>query len=113
MKIPFAKEDFSALACPNCGEESLHHESVEIFERREDAPRGLLVQVATGSKEDHIAGSRTVQVHADKSMKRCPSLRRGGLRIRFWCETCHPDEPSPTLAIVQHKGGTFLYWEED
>lgn len=42
-------------------------------------------------------------------MQDCPSLRRDGLKIGFWCETC-PAEPS--LSIYQHKGQTFIEWTD-
>ena len=82
------------LRCPACGYEYMHHEVLEVFERpKEDAEHGVHVTI-TGC---------TVTV--DNKMTGNPSLRRDGLRIRFWCEGC--DEKS-TLTLVQHKGQSFL-----
>ena len=40
---------------------------------------------------------------------RNPSWRRRGIRILFWCEF---DCPNAALCIVQHKGDTFMFWED-
>jgi len=46
--------------------------------------------------------------HADMEM--CPSSRRSGLYITFNCETCGTVED---LAIVQHKGTTYISWVDN
>lgn len=81
------------LLCPACGFTYLHHTSVEIFERSEDAENGVHITVE--------GGKATV----DNSLKGNPSSRRHGLRIRFSCEGC---EATPVLTIKQHKGKTAV-----
>jgi hypothetical protein len=38
-----------------------------------------------------------------------PSSRRDGILIHFWCEHC---EEKPVMAILQHKGTTFIGWRK-
>ena len=45
----------------------------------------------------------------DTDIRDNPSARRYGLRIFFWCEHCCA---VPVLNIYQHKGNTFLRWED-
>lgn len=88
-----------ALECPSCGDTYLHHEVVEVYQREsEDAPRGLHVTV----------GSPAMAI--DTAQDGNPSRRRNGLRIRFRCEGC---EAEPALVIEEHKGQTFMGWEEE
>jgi hypothetical protein len=46
--------------------------------------------------------------------KNNPSDRRDGIVITFWCEQCHgesgPDTNYLRLAVIQHKGATYLRW---
>jgi hypothetical protein len=85
--------DYNLIECPYCGDEHLHHENVEIFDRTEDAEVGRHVIVnASGA---HL------------SMEGNPSNRRSGVKIRFSCEGC---DKKPELFLVQHKGETMLYW---
>lgn len=87
------------LLCPDCRGEYLHHEAVEAFWRAEDdAEEGLRV---TSSLEGAAVETRS-------SMAACPSARWSALRIVFRCEHC---EGVKALAIVQHKGCTYLSWE--
>ena len=80
------------LCCPACGGAFLHHETVEVFERGEDAKHGL-----------HVTVNGNVTV--DTNMAGNPSMRRYGLLVRFGCENCNAQ---PVLSIVQHKGNTFI-----
>ena len=84
------------LRCPACGEANLHHEKVELFERKEDEKTGLHVVVA-GKK-----------ISADTNIKGNPSARRHGLRIYFRCEHC---PAKPTISFAQHKGATIVDME--
>lgn len=84
------------LACPNCGYDNLYHMAVEIFERDEDEPRGIHVVVQ---------GPRVL---VDREIKKNPSRRRQGLLVSFFCEQC---SATPTLALIQHKGNTYLEWQ--
>lgn len=87
--------DEEGLLCPVCGSCWLHHESVAVFNRNEDAESGICVQ----------AEGMNVQVGTDITQN--PSSRRHGLSIRFWCETCGKRS---SLGIAQHKGVTLLQW---
>ena len=86
-------ESGADLLCPACGNAFLHHESVEVFERTEDADHGLHVTVSGGKSE------------ADTNLAGNPSSRRHGLFVRFSCETC---DAVPILTIRQHKGSTVI-----
>jgi hypothetical protein len=99
--------DGSILLCPYCKEGHLHHTRVEIYSRKEDASSGLLVDVSD-LVEQPLEPSR-INVIPNSPMKNNPSLRRGGLRITFDCECC-PE--TSRLIVVQHKGNTFVEWEE-
>lgn len=90
----------TAILCPNCGSEWMHHGNVEVFERnRDDDVNGIHVYV-DGEK---------VLVDSDASTRN-PSRRRDGIRISFWCERC----PFPSsLLIYQHKGQTYTRWEQE
>jgi hypothetical protein len=83
------------LKCQECDLTNLHHESVEIFEREEDALSGV-----------HVLVERTGVVVND-DMTGNPSDRRHGLLIRFTCETC---DATPILKMIQHKGSTYMEW---
>lgn len=85
------------LYCPNCGGENLHHDVVETFSRFEDAQTGIHVRIEGGT------------VLTDSHLSRNPSIRRGGLLIKFWCENC---PATPTLGIRQHKGSTYVEFND-
>lgn len=87
--------DGDILCCPYCGFHCTHQVSTEIFERDEDEDwkRVLITQTA---------------ILMDNKGKN-PSDRRNGLRIYFTCEGCNNQ---PKLVIYQHKGNTFVQWEE-
>jgi hypothetical protein len=89
------------LCCPACGGENLHQEDVEVFNRRvEDAPSCVVVV-------DHKLG-----IALDGDPARNPSSRRQGLLVTFLCETCGDLGRRHTLEIAQHKGNTFVRWQE-
>jgi hypothetical protein len=85
--------------CPYCQSEFIHHEHIEIFNRRrEDADEGMHISIYNQSLA-------VVVVFADTSMERNPSRRRDGIRITFWCENC---PAHPVMTIIQHKGQTLI-----
>lgn len=107
QKIPFdelflrvsKKPIDTILICPHCGDQYLHHEEVDIFNRAEDCKIG---------QHTHIPQSTSGGVQVRSHLEGNPSLRRHGLRIEFWCEIC---QGRFSLCIAQHKGGTYLHWE--
>ena len=84
------------LKCPFCDDYALHHEEVEVFDRKEDETEGLHVVISDG------------KVITDRNLAGNPSRRRNGLSISFWCENC---SVKPVMYIVQHKGSTFIRFE--
>lgn len=89
------------LNCPCGGEGNLHQGNVTIFQRHED---GDITTVIAQDKN-------TAQVSDFPSQDTCnPSPRRHGLLIEFSCEQC--PEKTCHLSIFQHKGHTFVQWEE-
>ena len=101
--IVLPKEQFATegLACPSCGCNNLHHGKVTIFSRAEDDAE---VTVVTAS------GSNVSMRNVANASTENPSRRRHGLRIQFWCEICNDNVFE--LCIAQHKGTTYLHWEE-
>lgn len=94
MKLGEYAEGYGAeLICPACDGIHLHHEKVEIFERKEDATLGLHVTVGD------------MQVTTDMNLEGNPSRRRHGLAVKFWCEECGGKS---LLTMVQHKGNTYF-----
>jgi hypothetical protein len=87
--------DYDLVNCPYCGGGSLHHSVVDVFERGEDEPEHTKV---------HVDGSNVI---ISRGKNGNPSLRRDGLSIFFWCESC---ENHPKLNIYQHKGSTYIQW---
>ena len=100
--------DIGALACPDCGEQYLHQRNTTIFQRGEDGDTTTVI----------AQDGNTAQVTDFPSDDTCnPSSRRHGLIIEFECEFCHHDGeqevsnlPLFRLAILQHKGNTFVEW---
>jgi hypothetical protein len=92
--IELDKDNPDWLLCPECHNFNLHHGRVTIFDRpQEDAPScAIVVEDGMASREDGNGN---------------PSSRRGGVAIRFWCESC---AAIPELTIAQHKGTTVLAW---
>ena len=91
-------DDSDILICPLCGGNYLHHESIDVFERKEDDKEGL---------HSTISGSGVNIIYDKRSAN--PSRRRNGLRIKFSCENCQSDIPN--LIISQHKGQTIIKWD--
>ncbi len=98
------------LKCRVCGDENTHQAKIEVFIR--DGDDGRLPGVKTT-----IDGEITTVSRDD--MDSNPSGRRDGIRIYFWCESCHFDNdgrPHYELLIYQHKGQTLcdtVYYIED
>jgi len=91
--------DEDVLSCPVCGEDYLHHFGVEIFRRDcEDSKTGTRIAV--------FGESAPIM---DGDVSKCPSPRRDGIKIAFWCEIC---TSYSVMLIYQHKGRTFKEWEE-
>src|SRR4051794_9394562 len=67
------------LVRPSCGNSYLHHGTVTVFDRREDAPR---VRVTEVSAEMVLARVRATKGSGN------PSTRRDGLTIAFDYECC-------------------------
>jgi hypothetical protein len=80
------------LVCPVCQGSYLHHGAVEVFDRNEDATKGLHVLIENET------------VTADGNLDGNPSSRRHGLRIAIECE-CGEHF---SLKIAQHKGQTYM-----
>lgn len=108
-QIDHAPFSHGQLNCP-CGKEgNLHQGNVTIFQRREDGNTTTVI----------AQEGRTAQVSDFPSQDTCnPSPRRHGLLIEFECEQCSYDcdgnttRPPFRLAIFQHKGHTYMQWEE-
>lgn len=99
--------DGDILTCPRCSENYLHHRNTTIFERSEDDKLTTVI-----AQSEHEA-----QVSSFPSADTCnPSARRNGILIEFECEHCHYSDkgeilqPPFQLAIIQHKGNTFVEW---
>lgn len=96
------KFEGNILKCPICNGGNLHHNAVEVYVRpKEDAEIGLKLNI---SEKDYLV------IDEKSPMTANPSRRRNGLRIKFWCE--NDQTHSPSLRISQHKGCTFINWEE-
>jgi hypothetical protein len=81
------------LLCPACGDNYLHHDKVEVFERcGEDSETGFHATI------------ENMRIEIDRDMAGNPSQRRDGMKIEFYCEGC---EKRSVLKIVQHKGITY------
>jgi hypothetical protein len=96
MKLQFEsyQEGFGGeLKCPSCGNNYLHHEKVEVFERGEDEEKGLHVTIENGA------------VTTNNNLSGNPSSRRHGLLVHFSCEGC---KATPVLSLSQHKGNTWV-----
>ena len=99
--------------CPECGGNNLHQEDVSVFN-----PSSPRVEYNINSdKNEFFPQTQVTHVMADGTLTTArvndnatnnPSPERQGLLISFSCETC---ESIPTLAILQHKGITFIGWK--
>lgn len=103
MKFPINPNDYDAdtVYCPCCKNNYLHHTGVRVFDRDEDDENVVMTVV-----ENNATSVKTIPSKDAKN----PSARRHGIRISFWCEHC--DTIPYDLVISQHKGCTFLGWEE-
>lgn len=97
---PASLSELGVLRCPACGEGYLHHRRVTVYSRAEDAET---VRVITTD------GRTTMQGTSPSAESDNPSARRGAVCIEFFCETCVSDDLLQ-LAIIQHKGNTYLEW---
>lgn len=81
------------ILCQGCGEDCLHHERIEVFEREQDAIHGLHATIEGQSlkTDDNLSGN--------------PSIRRHGLSIFCSCELC---DAVTRIDISQHKGKTYI-----
>lgn len=79
--------------CPNCRDDYLHQERVEIFDGGEHRANNIRVVVDNG------------EVTIDTNMADNPSKYRQGLRIFFRCEAC---ETVSAVTFEQHKGFTLV-----
>lgn len=98
---PELEKDISGtkLRCPKCKESyGLHHTNVGVMAREEDSD-GTFV---------HVTTTPVVTVDTQPAREQYEG-RRHHVRIDFNCEHC--DEVGHLL-IVQHKGVTFLEWDE-
>ena len=90
--------EWSSLICPWCKNDYLHHGEVTVINRIWEDHDGLEIKV-----NQFVVESWPVK--ADKIL-----MRRNCVKIEFKCEHC----PNfSTLVLIQHKGNTFLYWDEN
>lgn len=101
MKRLDVKTEDGELLCPHCSNNFMHHTDVQVFQRREDAEQVALTTTHSGQT--------TVKL-VDNYTSKNPSLRRHGVRLYCWCESCNE---SMYLAIAQHKGHSRITWEID
>ena len=89
------------LLCPKCGGRHVSHSNIELFQREEDAEKGLYVRVINRKVivDDNVANT----------LNKNPSERRSGMNIHFACEDCGSHS---ILSIAQHKGETFINFQE-
>lgn len=92
--------DEDQLICPYCNSNNLHHSGVSSYDRSEDAEK---VRVT------HVTGMVVSVANVEEAHSNNPSPRRAGLTIEFWCEIC---DDKPVLAIMQHKGTTYIGWRK-
>lgn len=98
--LPKKQFDSEGLMCPSCGCNNLHHSGVTLFNRSEDDPEVTMI----AAKGNNVSLKRIPNTIVNN-----PSLRRHGMRINFYCEQC---DDNYDLCIAQHKGTTYLHWEE-
>jgi hypothetical protein len=101
-------DDDGCLACPSCGSFYLHHCAVATLRRGEDSAKGDTVLV-TGLDHFWLEENYAYSITAKNNvlLEQNPSPRRGSIITEFFCECCHA---KPQLAIIQHKGCTYLDW---
>ncbi len=89
------------LHCPNCGYDSIEHVQTFMYCRHEDQ-KGVFVT------SDPLTGLVS-QSELAKDDEGNPSRRRHASVLMFRCEGC---KDTPALILNQHKGTTFIEWEE-
>jgi hypothetical protein len=82
------------LLCPCCGNEYLHHITVDVYERSEDAE---ICRVTTVTPEETL-------IQKTNGLGN-PSFRRHGTVTRFVCENCGAKSE---MGVASHKGNTFV-----
>ena len=88
------------LICPICNGDNLHQRAVGVYRHTHNDNQGVLI-APDGECTVHT------RLHADILN---PSGAREGIRISFWCEhSCK----TPDLLILQHKGTTYMGWENE
>jgi ribosomal protein L37AE/L43A len=90
------------IRCPKCHSVNMNHDKVEVFNRKEDEE---CVFYSSVSQEGLVSRHDNPE-----DSKNNPSARRHALKIWFSCEEC---DFRAALNIVQHKGSTLLYWDEE
>ena len=89
----YGSEAELTLLCPSCNSHFLHHQEVEVFNRKEDAGTGYHATVLSGS------------ILEDEDISENPSSRRDAVTIHFTCEGC---SAVVMMDIIQHKGATNI-----
>ncbi len=94
------------LHCPACKGIALHHDQVDVYEREQDATRGIHARIrgVDNDRRQELA-RRTAEVTISTKLEGNPSERRQGIGIGFWCEEC---DCRSILTIAQHKGRTLV-----
>jgi hypothetical protein len=92
--------DNTILVCPACGGEHLHHDLVSVYHRGSGVP---MCRADVGGLAFGVSTAVTLNVPEREN----PSVSRGGVAIRFWCEGCHTYSD---LTIAQHEGSSFVEW---
>ena len=113
MTKPILIDDDTWLMCPECNDNYLHHASVTVYNRTEDAEKTRVTHLGTGMDgftHDVEGGLDDTLTSATVESEHCnnPSSRRHGLQITFYCEVCGS---KPVLNLYQHKGFTGLEWQ--
>ena len=106
--------DDGCLVCPCCSSYYLDHCTVATLKRNhEDSPKGDIALISGldywASEENKANTEYSVRISKDFPMTENPSHRRGAVVTEFICEECGA---KPQLAIIQHKGCTYLEWVE-
>lgn len=79
--------------CAGCGCGWTHQFKVEVFFRDEDSRTGV-----------HVTATRD-GAEFDEDVSGCPSSRRSGLAVWFYCEQCYA---VTCISYAQHKGETYV-----
>lgn len=98
------EHSFQSIVCPGCGNDTLHHHSVDVLAcEQEDSKQMHVVNVrpvGAGIFDDCFAGE-TPAVNTLILPRALTAGRRGAVEIHFVCESCNA---RPVLHIYQHKG---------